>query len=456
MVSQHFKETEAILKAIKDDFMVTNTEGVILRATKVTAEIYGLKEEELIGKSVFDLEEKGVFTPLVTPLVLKKRDKVTVVQQTLTGKKLLVTGVPVLDEKGKIDKIVSFSYDLTELFNMKKYIEKMEDEINRVKNELHNLKKHHELSQEFIANDPTMKQSLQIAKQVSEVDANVLLLGESGVGKTLIAKYIHKQSPRKNGPFIEVNCGAIPHSLFEAEFFGYEGGSFTGANKKGKQGLAELSDGGTLFLDEIGELPMELQVKILKFIQEKQFYRVGGTKPRKVDFRLIAATNQNLLKLVEEGRFREDLYFRLNVVPITIPPLRERKADIVPLIQYFLQYFCKKYKRERTFDEAVFQQLINNKWKGNVRELMNVIERLVVTSPSYLISLDNLPDPYSYENQPSTTVDFQEKTLKEILNEVEKKVLKKAKEKYKTTTKIAEVLDLSQPTVVRKLKKYNI
>ncbi|WP_243385513.1 sigma-54 interaction domain-containing protein [Bacillus kexueae] len=457
VLKDYLEETEAILNAIKEDFMVTSTDGTIIRATKVTADIYGMKEDELIGQSVYDLERRGIFTPLVTPLVLDKRDRVTVVQQTLTGKKLLITGIPVFDDEGEIYRIVSFSYDLTELLNMKKYLEKMQDEMDRVKLELENLKSERVGEDGFIAQDPVMKRSVQIARRVADVDVNVLLLGESGVGKTMFAKDIHKRSSRSEGPFIEVNCGAIPASLFEAEFFGYEGGAFSGAKRQGKPGLAELADGGTLFLDEVGELSLEHQVKLLSLIQNKKFYRVGGTKERTVDFRLIAATNQDLRRLVDEGKFREDLYFRLHVVPITIPPLRERTGDLVPLIHYFLQYFNEKYNRKRELDEGVLYQLLQNPWKGNVRELMNVMERLVVTSPTKLITIDYLPEAMRMDMpQVMPEVSYTEKTLDEVLSEVEYNVLKEAKERYGTTTKIAEKLGISQPTAVRKLKKYNL
>ncbi|WP_306301297.1 sigma-54-dependent Fis family transcriptional regulator [Thalassobacillus sp. C254] len=313
------EENEAILQSLLDDFLVTDAKGLILRVSHAMKQLYGLEEKDIIGESVYELEKQGVFTPIVTPLVKEKKERVTIIQTAKENKKFLVTGVPVFDEKGRLWRIATYSHDVTELANMKDYLGEMEDEMERVKNEIQILRNRYFQEHGFIAHSPEMKSCLDVAHQVASVDVNVLLLGESGVGKTQLAKMIHQESPRRKEPFIEVNCGAIPDSLFEAEFFGYEAGAFTGSSQKGKIGFAELAEGGTLFLDEIGELSLAHQVKVLKFIQEKTFYRVGGNKQRKVNFRLISATNRPLEELVEEKKFREDLYFRLNVVPITIP-----------------------------------------------------------------------------------------------------------------------------------------
>ncbi|MFD2507606.1 sigma-54 interaction domain-containing protein [Halalkalibacter alkalisediminis] len=454
MSENHFCESEAILRALKDDLLVTDSTGKVVMISDATKALYGIEDKVILGLSVYELEKQGVFTPIVTPLVIEKKSRVNVIQTTTEGKKLLITGVPVFDDEGNVWRIASYSHDITEMVNIKNYLHDMQDEMERVKNELEVLRNQQMKDDGFVVHSDKMRKCIAIAKQVSEVDVNVLLLGESGVGKTYFAKMIHKESPRKDKPFIEVNCGAIPESLFEAEFFGYEAGSFTSANKKGKPGLAELAEGGTLFLDEIGELPLALQVKVLKFIQEKQFYRVGGTKEKKVDFRLITATNQPLEKLVAAKKFREDLYFRLNVVPIHIPPLRERTSDIVPLIEHFVQVFSTKYKRERVLDDAVLQRLYVHPWKGNVRELINLIERLVVVSPSPTITITDLPESYQQASAPD--IETSKRSLPEIMEEVEKKVLTQARKQQKTTVEMAKVLGISQPSVVRKMKKHGI
>ncbi|MGQ3376856.1 sigma-54 interaction domain-containing protein [Priestia endophytica] len=456
MKQKDWNENELILNSLKDDLLVTNRDGIIVRASKGSGDIYNVNSEKLVGQSVYELELQGLFTPNVTSIILRDKKKVTLVQTTKQGKKLLVTGIPVKDAKGEIVRVVSYSHDITELIEVKKYLDSMEDEMGRVKTELEMLRNKHLLTEGLVAKSEKMQNVLSTAVQVSDVDVNVLLLGESGVGKSHLAKFIHNKSPRNNGAFIEVNCGAIPDHLFEAEFFGYEAGAFTGASRNGKVGLVELADRGTLFLDEIGELSLTHQVKVLKFIQEKQFYRVGGRKLRKVDCRLIAATNKDLEKGVREKEFREDLYFRLSVVPITIPPLRDRPEDIFPIITYFLQQFEKKYNRTKELDEAVTHSLLTYEWKGNIRELINMIERLVVTSPTSLVTAEHLPQ--SIRNQETQGI-FQRADglmLKDALEYVEKEMLLKAKKQNRTTIEMANALGISQPSVVRKLKKYNI
>ncbi|MDQ0243581.1 transcriptional regulator with PAS, ATPase and Fis domain [Bacillus fengqiuensis] len=451
-----WNEDQSILNSLKDDLLVTNKEGIIVRVSEGTGDIYEVKAEELLGKSVYELEKQGVFTPIVTPIVLENKKKTTLVQTTKHGKKVLVTGIPVKDSEGEIRRIISYSHDVTELMEVKKYLDAMEDEMQRVKTELELLRNKNLLTEGLVSNSEKMQHVLNTAIHVSNVDVNVLLLGESGVGKTHLAKFIHNRSPRCKGPFIEVNCGAIPDHLFEAEFFGYEAGSFTGASRNGKMGLVELADGGTLFLDEIGELSLSHQVKILKLIQEKQFYRVGGRKPKTVDFRLIAATNKNLEKAVEEKEFREDLYFRLSVVPVTIPSLRERPEDIFPLITHFIEQFEKKYNRKRKLDEAVIHALLTHEWKGNIRELINVIEHAVVISPTSLITIEHLP--LSIKKRQSLGL-FPEETalqLNDALDMLEKEMLLKAKKQYGTTMEMGKALGISQSSVVRKLQKHHI
>lgn len=452
--SAEWNEAEAILLSMQDDILVTNPDGMILRVSKGTGQIYEMDSKELLGKSVYDLEKQGIFTPLVTPMVVKEKKKITFIQTTKQGKKLLVTGIPVFDDQGELRRIVSYSHDVTELMQLKEYLQGMKDEIERVQSELDWLRSQHIVGEGMVAKSAQMKKVLQMASKAAEVDVHVVLLGESGVGKSHLAKWIHERSPRSKGPFIEVNCGAIPEALFEAEFFGYEPGAFTGAQRSGKMGLAELAQGGTLFLDEVAELSPLNQVKLLQFMQEKSFYRVGGIKLKKVDCRIIAATNQNLEELVRRKKFREDLYFRLNVVPITIPPLRQRREDILPLIEYFLDHFANKYRLAKKLDGAALQRLIYADWKGNVRELMNVMEQLVVMSPSSLITSDDLP--MTEHSRPKNRFNWEGKTLPQILESVEKEVLSEAKKKYRTTIRMAEMLGISQPSVVRKCKKYGI
>ncbi|QNG61731.1 sigma 54-interacting transcriptional regulator [Bacillus sp. PAMC26568] len=454
--SSTWNENEQILHSLKDDILVTNLDGIILKVSVFTGKIYGVESDSLIGKSVYDLEAQGLFTPILTPMVVKEKKKITFVQTTNKGKKLLVTGIPVYNEDGEMYRVVSYSHDITDLADYKNFLISMEEEMERVKSELDLLRGKQLYDSGIIANSAEMQKVISTSLQVSEVDVNVLVLGESGVGKSLLAKFIHNKSDRKKGPFIEVNCGAIPDSLFEAELFGYESGAFSGANQKGKIGLIELSHGGTLFLDEIGELPLTHQVKVLKVIQEKQFYRVGGTKPIHVDFRLISATNKNLELAIKDKLFREDLYFRLNVVPITIPPLRKRTEDIVPFIHLLLKQFEEKYNKEKKLDEAVIHHLLHYDWKGNVRELINILERLVVISPSTLITVEQLPEYILESVSPAAIPLDQNQSLPEMMDDLEKQILLKARKKYKTTVRMAQALGISQPSIVRKMKKHQI
>ncbi|MBG9444745.1 sigma-54 interaction domain-containing protein [Cytobacillus firmus] len=444
-----------VISSMEEDIMVTNADGIIIKVSKGSGVHYGIEPDTLLGESVYELERRGVFKPAITPEVLKKKKKVILVQKAGSGKKILVTGIPVFNETGNIDHIVSYSYDVSELLVIKEYLNSVEEEMARVKSELDLLRNKSIKMDGMVADSTAMRNIAETIRRIRDVDVTVLLLGESGVGKSALAKWIHQNSTRKAGPFIEVNCSAIPESIFEAEFFGYEGGAFTGAKNKGKMGFAEMAKGGTLFLDEIGELSAHLQAKLLKFIQDKQFYRVGGTKPVHADFRLLAATNKDLEKAVESRDFRQDLFFRLNVVPLKIPPLRERKEDLFALIHYFLHSISKRHNRERHLDKSLVDHLLQLEWKGNVRELENLMERLIVTSTSLMITKDDLPYEYHMQGKKEGFIDYEGHTLPAILEDVEKKVLINARKRYRTTTEIAGALGISQPSVVRKLKKYD-
>jgi len=296
---------------------------------------------------------------------------------------------------------------------------------------------------------------LQLAKRLADVDSTVLITGESGVGKGLIAKYLHKNGHRKNKPFVTVNCGAIPENLMESELFGYERGAFTGSRAEGKMGLFQEAEGGTIFLDEISELPLNLQVKLLQVIQEREFKKVGGVKSIPVDVRIISATNRELRSLVEIGKFREDLYYRLNVVPINVPPLRERREDILPLIHTSLYQLNAKLGESKTIDPQALAILLTYSWPGNAREVENIIERLVITTRDSVVKPENLPS-YLLEHSGTRHPIRSERSLAEAVEEVEKELLESALKKHGSTRTVAKVLGVSQPTVVRKMSKYGI
>ncbi|WP_078409146.1 sigma-54 interaction domain-containing protein [Priestia abyssalis] len=455
-------EMDAILKASKDNIVVTDGEGTVLRVSPNCESVYGKEASELIGKSVDELEAESIFSPSITKMVLKERKEMQVMQRTPAGRMVMATGLPVFDESGSIIRVISFSHDLTEIQHLKEDYEELQAQMERYQIEIQELREKDHDVDEFVIKSKATRQIWQLVQRVAKSDASVVFLGESGVGKNVFAHALHQGSQRKNESFIEVNCGAIPESLFESEMFGYEAGSFTGANKKGKAGLIELADKGTLFLDEIGELPLAVQAKLLKALQEKKITKVGGVQTKHIDFRLIASTNQNLEEMVKKGTFREDLFYRLNVIPITIPPLRERKEDILILAHYFLKQFNEKYETDTFFHAATVEELTSYSWPGNVRELQNMVERLVITADSRTIYPHALPFFIQHDSMKLTngwTADELEEThtsLQEAVEEVEKRWLKRAFKRFKTTYEMAEYLGLSQSTVVRKLKKYNI
>ena len=304
-----------------------------------------------------------------------------------------------------------------------------------------------------------MSDILDLSIRVSKVDSTVLIYGESGVGKEVIANIIHKNSPRsESGSFIKINCGAIPNDLLESELFGYEEGAFTGAKKEGKPGIFELADGGTLFLDEIGNLSLDLQAKLLRVIQFKEIMRVGGVQSKHINTRLITATSQNLEDLLRLGQFRKDLYYRLHVVPITIPALRQRPDDILPMILHYLKKYNAKYNMEKTLSRDVKEMLINYDWPGNVRELKNCIERILVVSKKNIIRIDDLPKSISSQyNKINDFDDFHTfESLNDLIDHIEKKALLKSFSQHKSTRKVAQDLKISQSAVMRKLKKHHL
>lgn len=453
-------ELGAILNASNDNIVITDGEGIVLKASRNCEDIYGRPLSEIIGKSVFDLQSRSVFSPSVTARVIQEKKEIQVMQTTSAGKSVMATGIPIM-KNGEIFRIISFSHDLTEIRRLKEDYEQLQSKMRRYEKEIQELKNKTANSGEVVINSDRMEKLWVLLNRVAASDANVVLLGESGVGKTAFARALHQASHRKAGPFIEVNCGAIPENLFESEMFGYQGGAFTGANQKGKAGMIELAQKGTLFLDEVGELPFSIQVKLLKVLQEKRVTRIGGITGKHVDFRLVSASNQNLEELVQQGKFREDLFYRLNVVPITIPPLRERKEEIDQLMMHFLEKFNQKYGTSKFFHAEVFPLFLQYHWPGNVRELENMIERIIVTTDTNTIypkDIGFLTGKTQADYDWSSLFEFNSSggTLQDALKEVEKAWLKRAYRQCKTTYEMADILGISQATVVRRLKKYKI
>ena len=446
-------DLDAILDAIHEDILITDGKGKILNVSKSFEAVYGVQQEEIIGKTVYEMEKAGIFKPSVIANVLEKKNKVTMRQKNILGRDLVVTATPVKNQNGEIIKVVSFTRDLTDFLNLQEQYSALESKIEKYTAEIEELRSKSLDIEGIVGKSNAAQEILRTVSRIARFDANVLLTGESGVGKTKFAKLIHGRSKREKGPFIEINCGAIPENLLESEFFGYERGSFTGANKEGKIGLIELAQNGTLLLDEISELPLNMQVKILKTIQDKTITRVGGSKEIQVDFRLIAASNKDLQKMIRENLFREDLYYRLNVITINMPPLRERREDIIPMAAYFLEKFNRSYQLDKSISREVYELFTSYRWPGNIRDLENTIERLVLTSEENVITKEQLPD-YLKAEADLVVRNINEVKLKDAVCEVEKNLITSAYKKYKTTTGVAEALGISQPTAVRKIQKY--
>jgi len=425
---------EIVFDNVYNGIYIADGKGVTIRVNRPFEEMSGFTNAELVGKSLYDLVGPGnLFSGSASLIVLERKTPATATYSTSTNRRLLVKGRPIFDDKGEIRYVINTIWDLTVVHYQHRI------DADTARDQL--LKE-----EDIITCSEPMMAVIDLALRVAVTDSTILLSGESGVGKGLLARLIHRTSERKARPLMQINCAAIPEPLIEAELFGYEAGSFTGADPKGKPGLLEMADGGTVFLDEISELPLHLQSKLLGVIQDREFYRVGGRRAQAVDIRLVAATNRDLAQLVGEGRFREDLYYRLNVVPIHIPPLRERREDIPVLVRHFADKFNRKYRSYKRFTDGLIQHLIAQPWKGNIRELENVVERIIVTSPGEVASLDQvLPgsEPKGFRSGA---------TLKELLGEYEAEILRAARSRHRTTREVAAALGISQASAARKLQ----
>lgn len=441
-----------ILGAMHDDFVIMDKNGVIIKVLPNFEAMYGISSKEAIGKTIYEMEEKKIFNPSVAIRVLKSKKAETMLQLTGANKYLMCTAIPVKDEYNQIEKIISYTRDVTKYQTLKEEYNKLEDTLEIYTAELEQLRNSSDKFPSIIRNSANIQNVVSTVHKISKFDATVLFSGESGVGKTMFAKLMHAQSNRNSGPFMEINCGAIPESLLESELFGYEQGAFSGASKEGKPGLIELANNGTLFLDEIGDLPLHMQVKLLKAIQEKKITRIGSSIEKNIDFRLISATNKDLDKMVKEGTFREDLFYRLNVITIHIPSLKERKKDIIPLCKHFVEKFNKKYNLNRTLSNIVLDYFLEYDWPGNIRELENVVERLILTSDDYMITEDRLPAAIKSHMLHNPIIS--NKSLKEILETVESKVIQDAYNKHRTSIGVAKELGISQPSASIKINKY--
>lgn len=453
-VEETVERLETIIEHSFDGIYITDGEANTVLVNRAYEQITGLKKKDVIGKNMKELEKQGIISVSGSLKAILENRVVTLQQEFKAGKKAMITSSPIYDEHRKIVMVVTNVRDLTEIYHLKEKVEEQEQAEEKLRRNLEHVQSKM-MQEDMIAHDKNTLQAVFLADKVAPLDATVMLMGETGVGKEVFARYIFENSSRSHENYIKVNCGAIPEKLIESELFGYEGGAFTGASKNGKIGLFELADKGTLFLDEIGELPLSMQVKILRAIQEKEIERIGGTKPIKVDVRIIAATNRNLEKMMAEGTFREDLYYRLMVFPIHIPPLRKRREDILPLAQFFLEKFNKKYNFHKSFSRNSCFILSGYHWPGNIRELKNIVERAIIIGNGDEIEPEVIPigskreRPVQAENvlKPVTN-------LQETLQEIELQYMNQAYETYGNVRDAAKSLGMNPSTFVRKRKKY--
>jgi PAS domain S-box-containing protein len=449
------KELELIIDSVQEGIYVTDARGFTIRINKSYSEITGISKQEVLGKHVSELISRGYFDNSVTLKVMKHKKPVSMLQRIKDKNQVwLVIGRPVFDEAGKIRRIVNTIHNITELNDMREKLKEQSLQIREKTRELEILRSQLVETADIIANSYKMREVVSRIRRLAAVDSSVFILGETGCGKNMIAKAIHKLSNRNAKNFIEVNCGAIPEHLFESELFGYENGAFTGAARGGKMGLLEAANKGTLFLDEVAEMPMNLQVKLLSVLQNKKIRRVGGVKEIDVDVRIIAATNRDPQKLIAVNKLREDLFYRLSVVPIHIPPLRERKEDIYALADHFIKKYNNKHNLNVKFSKEVFLVFENYHWPGNVRELEHLIEQLIVLADDNFVNVDSLPHHMQLYN----TVHNRrfDKDLKSIVDEVERKIISEEWEKCQDIRLVAERLGVHRTTLIRKIRKLGL
>ncbi len=454
------REHDAIIDSSSDGLFVCDANGRILRVNPASARINNATPDQLEGRDYLEVAASGlVLLPSATLEAIRTEKQVSLLQETRTGRKLISTAIPVFDDQQELIRVVVSERDITELERLKRDLEDQQEIGAQFRRQLSQMHQQQTGGRPLIAESPAMAATLKQAQRLSQVDSTVLLLGESGVGKGLIAELIHSDSHRAEQPMITLNCGAIPESLIEAELFGYEKGAFTGAVAH-KPGHLELAHQGTVFLDEIAELPPAAQVKLLRFLEDGRLTRLGSTRQRQVDVRMIAATNRDLARRVDAGLFRADLFYRLSVIPVQIPPLRQRRECLVPLLNTYLHFFSERDGVRRQLSAAALDALCDYSWPGNVRELMNLCERLVVMSDGPIIDVSHLPAVILSSNGgrgDEVAANWPaQMTMNQILSSVEREVLYLAHKRYGRQSRIAEMLGMSQPTVARKLRQYGI
>lgn len=457
-------EMEKIYKNVLNNpfigITITDSRGVCCFVNDAQQRISGVPEVETVGSNMIKMADENIFSISSTAEVLLRKEEVNLHQTSRIGKSYDIKAVPIFDDNGDVEYVINYILDVTELYKFKEMVEHLEENNKKSYLKYQELLKAHDNMGEIVYYSKKMEKVIALCEKVAVSDATVLIMGSSGSGKELIADLIHEKSSRREHPFVKLNCAAIPETLLESELFGYEKGSFTGGNPKGKKGLFETADGGSLLLDEIGEMPLALQAKLLRVLQDSEVRRIGSEEAKKVNVRIIASTNSPLEQMIQEKKFREDLYYRLNVIAVQVPDLCERKEDIPILIGRFVQVFNKKYGLNKTLRGDAVNYMTELDYPGNVRELRNLVERLILQSPRNEITLNDVFEICGYNGEVSEQVIEKridrKKPLKQQMEEYEREVIAEYIKLYGRTYMAAEALGIDRSTLTRKLNKYNL
>lgn len=445
----------AFIENSTDAIQISDRNLITIRINRAYEILTGIHREELVGIPVEDLVNQHLISESCGAIVAQTKKPHTIIQTFYrTGRSAHVSCTPIMDENGEIEYFICNDRDLDEISNLQSELDEVKMLNTRYLSELDALKAQLPIHRQMIVEDEAMLKVLSKALRVAKVDSTALILGETGAGKDETARFIHQNSLRAEHSFVTINCGAITESLFESELFGHESNAFTGAGNKRKIGLLETANHGTVFLDEIGELSLNMQTKLLHVLQHQTITRVGGNKPIQIDVRIIAATNCDLAQMVQEKRFREDLFYRLNVVTIHVPPLRDRKNDIIPLAKHFLDYYNTKYNFSKKLSPATCFALLNYSWVGNVRQLRNIIEQACIMSDSDEIQPEHLPMEFRGEHIPAHE-DVEISGLKVILEQIEQQYLNTYYQKYPNIRDAAKHLKMAPTTFLRRRTQLN-
>lgn len=440
-----------VLDALEDGVFIADGEGVVLYLNRAYERITGLGRAQIVGSHVSELVSQGVISRSVSLLVIKERQPVTVTQTIHNGRQILVSGNPMFADDGTLECVVTNVRDVTELLRAKHAEEQLAQWVTTRRQ--YGVDTSECGLSDGLLISPKSKKCYDLARRIASRPVKVLIQGETGTGKSQLARYIHRNSDRADQPFMELNCAAMPEGLLESELFGYRKGAFSGASTKGKRGLLEVANGGTLFLDEIGDLPLSLQAKLLKVVEDNVFLPVGGTAFQSVDIRLITASHKDLKQAVAEGAFRQDLYYRICVIAIVLPPLAQRREEVLPLLNHYLSHFGQVHRLDKMLHPEAREMLMQYHWPGNIRELANLCEYLVLTSEFREIRACEIPETIVAHR--SISAPLTGGTLKEQVESLEKYLIESALSIHKTTRKAARALGVEQSTLVKKYQRIN-